>query len=170
MSVITGTNSAETLTGTKGDDTVTGNSGDDVLFGGRGNDLLVGGSGSDVLFGGLDADTFRWSAGHITDGATDYVADFSLLSGDLLSFLSSGGGQDVSILGVSRSFRTDTTANGVDLQNNIASGTDIVFTVQNSVTGATQEIVLLDAWSASISAQWDAYLATLGTSFGGPVA
>jgi Ca2+-binding RTX toxin-like protein len=155
----------DNLVGTAANDKMQGLSGNDVIFGGKGDDLIIGGSGSDVMTGGLGADTFQWSAGHITNGATDYITDFDIRQNDALSFLSSGGGQNVEIVGVTKGYLNVTTANGVDLQNNVATGTDITFTIKNSVTGATQEIVLLDAWSGSLSAKWDAYLATLGTHF-----
>ena len=59
------------------------------MNGGRGNDVIIGGAGSDVLMGGLDADEFQWSAGHISDGTTDYVLDFDICQGDTFSFLDS---------------------------------------------------------------------------------
>lgn len=57
--------------------------------------------------------------------------------------------------------------NGTDLRNNVDTGTDIVFSVRNPVTGETQDIVLLDARSGSMHAQWKAYLDTLGLSYTG---
>lgn len=155
----------DNILGTAADDKIQSFSGNDVINGGKGNDLIIGGSGSDVMTGGLGADTFQWSAGHITNGATDYITDFDIRQSDALSFLSSGGGQNVEIVGVTKGYLSVTDANGVSLSNNVATGTDITFTMKNSVTGATQEIVLLDAWSGSLSGQWDAYLATLGTHF-----
>lgn len=159
----------DSIIGSQGADIINGLSGDDVLRGGKGNDTIIGGAGSDVLVGGLDADTFRWAAGHITEGATDYITDFSLNQGDNLSFMSSGGGQNVEILGVSLDYlgMTSAAAGGsasVDLQNNIGTGGDLTFTVRNSVTGNVQTIVLLDAWSGALSDQWNAYFTTLGTS------
>lgn len=166
MATVTGnSNKNDTLVGTAGADTITGLSGNDVLSGGRGNDLLIGGSGSDVMTGGLDADTFQWSAGHITNGAIDYITDFDIRQSDLLSFISSGGGQNIIIDSVKLDKLSVTDANNVSLSNNVATGTDIVFTITNSVTNATQTIVLLDAWSGALSDDWNAYLTTLGTSF-----
>lgn len=155
----------DNLVGTAANDKMQGLSGNDVIFGGKGDDLIIGGAGSDVMTGGLGADTFQWSAGHITNGAIDYVTDFDIRQSDKLSFLSSGGGQNIEILSVTKGYNQTTHANGVDLNNNLATGTDITFTIKNCVTGATQEIVLLDAWSGSLSGQWNAYLATLGTHF-----
>jgi len=66
---------------------------------------------------------------------------------------------------VVRQYLTETSANGIDLRNNVETGTDIIFTVLNSVTGAEQQIVLLDSWSGNMAAAWDAYLATMGLSF-----
>lgn len=155
----------DTLKGSHGDDSISGLSGDDFLVGGRGDDTLVGGQGSDVMSGGLDADTFVWSAGHIGNGETDYVIDFSLNQNDTLSFLSSGGGQEIQVLSVTRDYRGETEFNGNDLRNNVELGTDVIFTIMNSVTGATQEIVLLDSWSGNLAEAWDNYLASMGLSF-----
>ena len=167
MAIITGTNGgvADSLSGTVGADRMSGLSGNDVLRGGRGDDTFIGGTGSDVLIGGLGADSFEFSAGHITTGAKDVITDFDLRQGDSLNFIASGGGQSFEVVSVVKGYTTDTTMNGVDLQNNISTGTDVTFTVRNSVTGVTQEIVLLDAWSGSQSASWDAYLATMGLHF-----
>jgi Ca2+-binding RTX toxin-like protein len=181
MATVTGTNGNDTITGTgggvndvlnggRGNDSIFGLSGNDHLLGGRDNDLLVGGRGSDVLSGGSllsngagnDVDTFSFSAGHITQGAVDWIVDFSLENGDVLQFLSSGGGQGFEILSVDRAYLDDTTFNGIDLANNVSTGTDLVFTVRNSLNGETQKIVLLDSWSDSLSGQWDAYLSALG--------
>ena len=156
----------DVLTGTAGADKIRGESGNDFINAGQGDDLVIGGSGSDVMRGGLGADTFEWSAGHITDGATDWVIDFSLaVQNDLLSFISSGGGQDVNVLSVVLTKLLDTEFNGFDLENNVETGTEIVFTVQNSVNGKIQDIVLLDAWSGSTNDAWVDYLATLGLEF-----
>jgi Ca2+-binding RTX toxin-like protein len=156
----------DVLAGTQGDDRIRGESGNDFINAGQGNDLVIGGSGSDVVRGGLGADAFEWSAGHITDGATDWVIDFSLtVQNDLLSFISSGGGQDVNVLSVVLTKLLDTEFNGFDLENNVETGTEIVFTVQNSVTGNIQDIVLLDAWSGATNDAWVDYLATLGLEF-----
>ena len=167
MAVIIGNNAgvSDTLIGTSGADQISGLSGDDHLLGGRGNDTIIGGSGSDVMAGGLDADTFVWSAGHITDGAVDYITDFSLRQNDMLQFLSSGGGQDIIVLNVEKSYRTETSFNDIDLQNNVETGTDVTFTIQNSVTGATQQIVLLDSWSRSLDNLWDAFFDSLGLDY-----
>jgi hypothetical protein len=152
------------LIGTKSADLLEGLSGDDLLIGGRGKDTLIGGLGNDVMWGGLDGDTFSFSAGHISTGEKDYVADFNI-GEDSLVFLNSGGGQGFIIDSVSLAYLTETTANGHNLGNNVNTGTDVTFTARNSVTNQTMEIVLLDAWSGDLSAQWDAYLSTLGLSF-----
>jgi hypothetical protein len=154
----------DTLIGTKGADTIEGLSGDDLLIGGRGDDTIIGGLGNDVMWGGLDADTFVFSAGHISTDEKDYVADFNI-GEDTLLFLDSGGGQEFVIDSVSLAYLTETTSNGHNLGNNINTGTDVIFTARNSVTDETMEIVLLDAWSGALSDQWDAYLSTLGLSF-----
>lgn len=168
MAIITGKNMGvdDTLRGTHSSDVISGLSGDDVIYGGRGEDTIVGGQGNDVLFGGLDADTFSFSAGHIGNGETDYIADFSLNQGDTLRFLDSGNGQAFEVLSIVRQYLTETMGvNGTDLRNNVETGTDIIFSVMNSVTGAVQNIVLLDAWSGNLSGAWDDYLASMGLSF-----
>jgi hypothetical protein len=168
MAIIQGTAQGvdDMLRGTAADDRIASLSGDDNIIAGRGNDTVIGGTGSDVLSGGLGSDTFVWSAGHLTDDAIDYVRDFSLLQGDTLKFLDSGEGQIFQVLSVELMKLEETVFNGFDLNNNVERGTDIVFTVQNAVTGATQEIALLDAWSNSKNDAWVDYLATLGLQFG----
>ncbi len=155
----------DVLFGSRGDDLMQGNSGDDVLYGGRGEDRMIGGQGNDVLAGGLDADTFVWSAGHIGDGETDFITDFSLSQGDMLQFLDSGSG-DLNVLSVEVTGSEETEANGVDLRNRQVSDNDVVFTIQNSTTGATQDIVVLDSWSRGQNDQWVDFLADLGLVFG----
>lgn len=160
---------ADSLIGTAGADRIEGLSGDDVIRGGRGNDTIIGGQGNDVVWGGMDADTFEWSAGHITAGGVDYVADFDLRQNDTLSFRNSGGGANIEVLSIefTKVVAENVSAGGsesVDLQNNVGFGTDVVFTVRNSSTGATQEIILLDAWSGNLASSWDAYLAANGWS------
>ena len=153
----------DSITGSRGDDVMRGFSGDDFLNGGRGDDVIIGGAGSDVLMGGLGADEFQWSAGHIGDGATDYVLDFDIRQGDTFSFLDSASA-DFQILSITRTMFEGTEFNGYDLRNGSAS-TDIVFEVYNATTNATQKIVLLDSWSSGLNAQWEDYLATKGLSF-----
>lgn len=53
MSLITGTDDADTLTGTTGDDTIDALGGDDTVLGDLGNDTINGGDGNDVLRGDL---------------------------------------------------------------------------------------------------------------------
>lgn len=155
----------DNLRGTRGDDLMQGQSGDDVLKGGRGEDRMIGGQGNDVMSGGLDADTFVWSAGHIGDGEVDYITDFSLMAGDMLQFLDSGSA-DLNVLSVEIQGVEATEANGEDLRNRQTSDNDVVFTIQNSETGATQEIVVLDSWSRGLNDEWEALLADLGLVFG----
>jgi Ca2+-binding RTX toxin-like protein len=160
---------SDTLNGGRGNDTLIGLSGDDYLLGGRDNDLLIGGRGSDVLSGGSllsvgagnDVDTFEFSSGHITNGTIDWIVDFSIANGDVLRFLNSGSG-GFEIVSVDRAFVTNTMHNGIDLDNNVSTGTDLIFTVRNAGTLETQKIVLLDAWSGTLAPQWDAYLVSLG--------
>ncbi|MCF7702203.1 calcium-binding protein [Loktanella sp. M215] len=153
----------DSITGTRGDDTMQGLSGNDYLNGGRGDDVIIGGAGSDVLMGGLGADEFQWSAGHISDGATDYVMDFDIRQGDTFSFLDSASAE-FEVLSISHTMVDDAEFNGYDLRNGDNS-TDIVIEVYNATTNSTQKIVLLDSWSGGLNAQWEDYLATKGLSF-----
>lgn len=167
MADITGTAQGvgDNLRGTGGDDVIKGLSGDDVIKAGRGDDEIQGGRGNDVMAGGTGADKFVFSAGHIADGETDYITDFSVNQGDSLSFLDSGSSA-FTVVSVELEKLTETTnVNGVDLKNNVDKGTDIVFTVQND-DGDTQEIILLDAWSNGLNAQWEGILADMGLTFG----
>jgi Ca2+-binding RTX toxin-like protein len=164
MAIVGLPNVDDDLQGTSGDDNIQGLSGNDRLFGGQGLDTIIGGSGSDVLRGGSGADTFQWSAGHVTGGATDYVADFSLAAGDMVNFLSSIAA-DVEVLSIVRTLLTETEFNGWDLGNNVATGTDIVFTIRNSATMNEQTIAVLDAWSAGNNQAWEDYLAGMGLAF-----
>jgi RTX calcium-binding nonapeptide repeat (4 copies) len=152
------------LVGGSADDKISGRSGDDLLNGGGGQDIIEGGKGSDVLRGGTGADSFVWSAGHITGGGIDYVTDFSLSAGDTLKFLDSEG-QVFEVVSVMLTKLLETEFNGHNLHNNVLTGTDIVFTVYNALTDKTQEIALLDAWSAGSNDEWVDYLATLGLEF-----
>jgi Ca2+-binding RTX toxin-like protein len=173
MAIIEGTNGDDALDGNaqgqddqifggRGNDTLVGLSGDDYLSGGRGADLLVGGRGEDVLAGGLDADVFQFSAGHIDDGGLDWIVDFSFNQADTLNFLDSAGGQGIEITSVTKAFVQNTSASGYAFSNNVATGTDLILEVRNTATNATQKIVLIDSYSASLSAQWGTYLASLG--------
>lgn len=157
-------NDDDVLIGTQGNDIIRGQSGNDWIRAGLGDDIVVGGRGSDVVVGGLGADRFEFSAGHVTNSAIDYVADFDLRQGDTLRFADSGPSSTIEVLSVTRSFLTETEFNGIDLRNDVAKGTDITFTVKNSA-GEIQTVVLLDAFSGELASQWDAYLATLGLSF-----
>jgi len=142
---------SDTLFGTHANDRISGLSGDDVIYAGRGDDVVIGGQGNDVMVGGLGADEFQFSAGHIGDGEVDYITDFSLRFGDTLNFLDSANGT-FEVLSIERDFLDETTANGVDLKNNVNFGTDVTFTVRNSENGNTQEIVLLDSYAFSLRA------------------
>jgi Ca2+-binding RTX toxin-like protein len=56
--VITGTDSADTLTGGRGNDRLDGLAGDDSLSGGERHDTLDGGLGADTMVGGSDDDSY----------------------------------------------------------------------------------------------------------------
>ena len=101
FSIVTGTNSGESLPGSSGfnfstgDDVIYGRtnndfiyagSGNDTVFGQGGNDEIHGGAGIDLLYGGNNADTFVFASGDtgITLAGADTIADFST-SDDLIS-------------------------------------------------------------------------------------
>lgn len=166
MAIISGTAVVDdVLQGTNTDDKISGLSGDDTIRAGAGDDTIIGGRGDDIVWGGVGADKFVFSAGHITDGGTDFLADFNLRQGDTVQFLDSGSGQIFEVLSVTKERLEITDINEYDLQNN-ALGHDVIFTVRNAATGATQDIVLLDSWSGELADDWDAYLADLGLSWG----
>lgn len=62
---------------------IRGNTGNNVLVGNAGDNLLVGNQGGDTLTGGAGADTFQFTA---PDFGKDKITDFSVTSGDQLSF------------------------------------------------------------------------------------
>lgn len=155
-----GAGESDTIRGGRGNDSLSGQSGDDFLGGGRGNDVLTGGSGSDVMEGGLDSDTFRFSAGHIQADAIDWITDFSFTQNDGLQFLTSASGS-IEILSATATFVDNQSFNGFDLSNS-ANGRELILEVRNTGNGNVQQIVLVDSFSNSNSAQWQAYLTSLG--------
>ncbi|MGL4310320.1 MAG: calcium-binding protein [Paracoccaceae bacterium] len=156
------------LRGTRSDDDINALAGNDVIRAGAGSDQIHGGTGDDLMFGGVGADVFSFFVDNIEgdsfNGNVDYIADFDLRQGDSLFFEAIGEGQEIIIDSVTR-IQTETgTVNGVDAQNN-AGSFDVIFTIRDSVSGATQEIVLLDSWSGAMAGAWDDYLASLGVSW-----
>jgi Ca2+-binding RTX toxin-like protein len=151
---------SDTIQGGRGNDRLSGFSGNDYLGGGRGNDILIGGAGSDVMSGGLDSDVFRFSAGHIQDEAIDWITDFSFNQNDSLDFRSSANGQDIEILSARTGFVTNNESWGFNVPNS-ERGRELILEVRNTVTGATEQIVLIDSYSNSSHDQWAAYLVTL---------
>lgn len=161
---LNGENGADTLIGNRGNDTLNGGSGNDVLRGDRGADIVVGGSGTDVMAGGLDADTFRFSAGHINNGAVDWILDYGFTQQDTLDFRGSAGA-NIQIVSATRGFVQNTSANGVSLDN-AAGSQDLILEVRNTGTGAVERIVLLDSYASGSAGQWQAYLSALGYTGG----
>lgn len=66
MSIIKGTNKADTKVGTSGTDTIYGYGGNDNLYGRAGNDTLWGGTGNDKLYGEAGNDVLRGESGKDT--------------------------------------------------------------------------------------------------------
>ncbi len=171
MPIIEGTAQgvSDKLWGTREDDLMRGYSGNDIIIGGRGDDTIIGGQGEDVMMGGLDRDTFVFSAGHIVDDGTDIITDFDIRQDDMLQFLDSASA-DLNVLSIQLVKSEIEEKNGWDLRNNVDYGTDIVFTIENSESGDTQQILLLDAWSGGLAQAWDDYLSTMGMEIDGYVA
>lgn len=90
--VLTGNSGANTLLGYEGGDSLYGEGGNDTLWGSIGVDYLVGGSGNDLLIGGANGDYFIGGAGNdtffyedlwdSTPSDSDYIEDFTSLSGE----------------------------------------------------------------------------------------
>jgi Ca2+-binding RTX toxin-like protein len=133
-----------TLNGNRGNDEVLGGSGNDILLGARGNDTLDGGRGNDVLQGGLDNDVFDFSV--ISNGAVDYITDFSTASDELLL----GAGITVTAVSIQRTVATE--ANGFDLGNSDRAF-DLMLTLSNG--SATQTLHILDAYAFSTNNFWE---------------
>jgi hypothetical protein len=124
-------NGHDALYGSAGNDKLEGGAGNDALFGGTGNDTLIGGTGDDILRGGGGADHFVFNA---AGGGKDIVDDFEM-SIDKLVFTSAalpggvttaagiralavndadgnavinlGGGNEITLFGISKSGLTD---------------------------------------------------------------
>lgn len=132
------------LNGNRGNDQVLGGSGNDVLLGARGDDTLNGGRGNDVLQGGLDKDVFDFTA--ISDGAIDYITDFSVKDDTLLL------GDNVTVLAASVQRTVATEANGWDLAN---SDRAFDLTLTLAADGAIQTLHILDTYAFSTNAFWE---------------
>ncbi|TQV70862.1 DUF5801 repeats-in-toxin domain-containing protein [Denitrobaculum tricleocarpae] len=120
-------------------DLLNGGDGDDILLGQGGADILIAGAGDDALYGGADGDTFVFNLG--SDEGNNTIFDFSVSSGDFLSFedVTDGGdaGEDISIEDAVASFSK--TDNVVTLE--LQSGTTIVF---QDIDNAINDLVDLD--------------------------
>jgi YVTN family beta-propeller protein len=145
IEAVVGSAHADRLTGSGGDDQIDGSAGNDVVLGARGDDVLIGGAGDDVLAGGLGADEFRFDA--VSNGAVDIITDFQFSQGDTLVF---GAGVTVTAVSVGR-LSTGDTANGFDLQNNVAS-LDVVLTLSSDA--GTQTLHILDSYGFALNADW----------------
>ena len=117
-------------------DLLSGGGGDDILLGQGGADILIAGEGDDALYGGADGDTFVFNLA--SDEGNNTIFDFSVSSGDVLSFedVVDGGdrGEDISLEDAVASFSK--TDNVVTLE--LQSGTTIVFQdVDNAINDLT---------------------------------
>lgn len=146
---VAGDQNANTLNGNRGDDTVLGGSANDVLYGGRGVDVLDGGRDSDVMAGGLDADSFVFET--LTAGATDYITDFSVKSGDTFVL---GAGVTVGGVQIGYNLGGDSFG-GLDLQNGDRS-LDLAISLVSAA--GTQTVYVLDAYAFSTDAFWEGAL------------
>lgn len=75
---------ADELFGQNGNDTLSGSALSDLIFGGDGNDFINGGFGYDRINGGAGADRFYHLG--VADHGSDWIQDYDLNEGDLLSF------------------------------------------------------------------------------------
>ena len=84
MSLIEGTDFADSLVGGYADETILGGVGEDTLYGGRGNDSIDGGADNDSIYGGDDNDTLIGGDGNDT-----------INGGDDDDYIDGGAGDDV---------------------------------------------------------------------------
>ncbi|MDY0399005.1 MAG: calcium-binding protein [Desulfuromonas thiophila] len=80
--LVTGTDSADTLTGASTADQLRGDDGDDQLSGLDGDDELSGDDGNDLLYGGAGNDTYLFNLGDGSDSLYDASGTDSILFGD----------------------------------------------------------------------------------------
>lgn len=130
----------EAANDTRGEaDLLNGGDGDDILLGQGGEDILIAGAGDDDLYGGADGDTFVFNL--TADEGNNTIFDFSVSSGDVLSFedVTDGddAGGDISLEDAVASFSK--TDNVVTLE--LQSGTTIVF---QDIDNAINELTDLD--------------------------
>lgn len=74
--IITGTDSHESLIGSDNADTIYGHGGNDNIDGGSGSDTIFGGAGRDNLFGGGGDDTFVFDTA-LSGANIDRISDFA---------------------------------------------------------------------------------------------
>ena len=91
-----GDEAADSILGGDGIDLLHGREGDDVLDGGTGDDTILGGTGGDTMTGGAGADLFiidlsTGGQAEATGDAPDWITDFNLAEGDVLSLALAGG-------------------------------------------------------------------------------
>ena len=122
--------------GTANNDTITGNDGNNNLAGGNGNDILTGNGGNDTVSGGNGNDTLIGGIGNdaFDGGANTDTADYSAI-GQAITLKPTG-------------FVTKGTA-----------GTDQLVGIEN-IIGATGQINIIDASTATSTATINANLAT----------
>jgi Ca2+-binding RTX toxin-like protein len=116
LTLIPGTNKAETLTGGAGSDFMFGKGGNDSLSGGDGHDALLGGSGRNVLAG---------------EGEGDELIDDNGTSGDVLN-----GGEGPDLL---------TSADGAGDTLDCGEGSDTVYADTDDSVAANCETVNISA-------------------------
>lgn len=151
---IDGGDGNDTVTGDDGNDTIIGGSGDDLLYAGAGNDSADGGAGNDTITGDAGTDTLIGGIGNDTVyGGND---NDSLSGGDGADKLYGDAGNDVLSGGAGNDtidgnagidtvdYSYATAAWMVNLAtNSAASGaeTDIVYNMENIITGAGSDIL-----------------------------
>lgn len=119
---ITGGSAGDTFYGGQGADRLFGGGGADAMIGSAGNDFLEGGAGNDFYLGGVGADSFAFNANFGKDAVRDYLdgvdrldftghagvvsladLDISQAGAHTILSLAAGGGDQITLVGVSAS-------------------------------------------------------------------
>lgn len=117
---------ADDLFGGVGRDMIHGDAGDDRLFGGAGDDLIAGGAGQDIAIGGAGDDHFLAAAG---DGDDIYWGD-ETWGGTGIDTL------DLSLITADATVDLGTGAMGRGSAHSAQSGSDVLWNIENVLTGA----------------------------------
>lgn len=122
----------DTFLGGADDDMLYGGDGDDRIFGDDGNDLVDAGLGNDVVSGGGGNDRFLASAG---DGNDTYFGD-NMAGGVGIDTI------DYSAISAATQIDLGSGLGGVGSASSSQSGTDMLFGVENAVTGSGADTIV----------------------------